>query len=185
MGTRTRTIPDESGRPSYITVEGYLRLEEEAQKLWTEDRPRMAEAVAVAAAEGDRSENAEYQYSKRKLFEIDRRLRYLGKRLDALTAVSEPPPEDGQVYFGSWVTLENDRGEEVTYRIVGADETKGNAGWISVESPVAKALLGRKEGDEVTVSRPRGSGVFEIVRVRSKPSLEGDKPRASSTEEPQ
>ena len=81
MGTRTRTIPDESGKPSYITAEGYRRLEEEAHTLWTVDRPRMAKAVAVAAAEGDRSENAEYQYSKRKLFEIDRRLRYLGKRL--------------------------------------------------------------------------------------------------------
>ncbi len=167
MGTRTRTIPDESGRPSYITVDGYRRLEEEAQKLWTEDRPKIAEAVAVAAAEGDRSENAEYQYSKRKLFEIDRRLRYLGKRLDALTAVSEPPPEDGKVYFGSWVTLENDQGEEITYRIVGADETKGDEGWISVESPVAKALLGREEGDEVMVQRPRGPTTLEIVEVRS------------------
>lgn len=169
MGTRTRTIPDESGRPSYITVEGYRRLEEEAHTLWTVDRPKMANAVAVAAAEGDRSENAEYQYSKRKLFEIDRRLRYLGKRLDSLKAVTDPPPEDGMVYFGSWVTLGDEGGEEVTYRIVGADETQGDTGWISVESPMAKALLRRKEGDEVTVIRPRGAAVFTIERVRSTP----------------
>lgn len=168
MGTRTRTRPDESGLPSYITVEGYRRLEAEAQRLWTEERPKMAKAVQVAAAEGDRSENAEYQYSKRKLAEIDRRLRFLGKRLEVLEVVAEPPPEDGRVYFGSWVTLESDEGEQVTYRIVGPDETDAEAGWISVESPVAKALLRREEGDDVVVQRPRGARRYEIVAVSSR-----------------
>ncbi|MEZ4256523.1 MAG: transcription elongation factor GreB [Polyangiales bacterium] len=165
VGTRDRTRPDESGRPSYVTAEGYRRLEEEAHRLWTVDRPRMAKAVEIAAAEGDRSENAEYQYSKRKLAEIDRRLRFLGKRLDVLKVVSEAPPEDGRVYFGTWVRLADRKGVEVVYRIVGPDEFDADRGWISVESPVAKALLKREEGDEVTVATPRGSTRFEIVEV--------------------
>ncbi|MCA9602439.1 MAG: GreA/GreB family elongation factor, partial [Myxococcales bacterium] len=135
VGTRDRTRPDESGRPSYVTAEGYRRLEEEAHRLWTVDRPRMAKAVEIAAAEGDRSENAEYQYSKRKLAEIDRRLRFLGKRLDVLKVVSEAPPEDGRVYFGTWVRLADRKGVEVVYRIVGPDEFDADRGWISVESP--------------------------------------------------
>ncbi len=165
MGTRTRTRPDESRKPSYITAEGYRRLEEEAHQLWNHDRPKMARAVQVAAAEGDRSENAEYLYSKKKLAEIDRRLSFLGKRLDVLTVVSELPPEDGKVYFGCWVTLADDRNQEVTYRIVGPDETDAERGWISVDSPVAKALLKKEEGDEVVVRRPRGAQRYEIVRV--------------------
>jgi transcription elongation factor GreB len=169
VGTRTRTRPDESGRPSYVTADGYRRLEEEAHRLWTEDRPRMARAVQVAAAEGDRSENAEYQYSKRKLAEIDRRLRFLGKRLEVLTIVSERPPEDGRVYFGSWVTVVDERGAESTYRIVGPDETDAEAGWISIDSPVAKAMLRKEEGDEVEVRRPRSTVLLEIVRVASSP----------------
>ena len=169
MGTRTRTRPDESGKPSYITAEGYRRLEEEAHRLWTVDRPKMARAVQVAAAEGDRSENAEYIYSKRKLMEIDHRLTFLGKRLDVLTIVSERPPENGKVYFGSWVTLLAEDDTEMTYRIVGPDESDANTGWISVESPVAKALLGREEGDEVEVRKPDGIAHFELLRVANTP----------------
>jgi transcription elongation factor GreB len=169
MGTRDRTRPDESGRPSYITSEGYRRLEEEAHSLWTVDRPKMAKAVQVAAAEGDRSENAEYQYSKRKLAEIDGRLRFLGKRLEVLNVVHEPPPEDGRVYFGSWVTLATEDGEETTYRIVGPDEADPARGLVSVESPLAAALLRKEEGDEVEVRRPRGTTSYEIVAVRSRP----------------
>jgi transcription elongation factor GreB len=167
VGTRTRTRPDESGLPGRITAEGYRRLEAEAAKLWTRERPAMARAVAVAAAEGDRSENAEYQYSKRKLAEIDRRLRFLGARLEVLSVVEGPPPEDGRVHFGSWVTLEDQTGAEVTYRIVGPDETDAAAGWISEESPVGKALEGRKEGDEVTVRRPKGEATYLVLRISS------------------
>ena len=165
MGTRTRTRKDESGKPGHITAEGYRRLEEESHRLWTVDRPKMARAVEIAAAEGDRSENAEYQYSKKKLFEIDRRLTYLGKRLTVLTRVEGPPPDDGRVYFGCWAKLADEDGEEVTYRIVGADETDAERGYISVDSPVAKALLRREVGDEVVVRRPAGEMLYEILDV--------------------
>jgi transcription elongation factor GreB len=169
MGTRDRTRPDESGKPSYITRDGYRRLEEEAHRLWTVDRPRMAKAVQVAAAEGDRSENAEYQYSKKKLAEIDRRLAFLGKRLDVLKIVSDAPPEDGRVYFGSYVLVEDEDGKQTTFRLVGPDEFDADRHWISVESPVAKALLRKEVGDEAAVKTPRGVVAYEILAVRSTP----------------
>jgi transcription elongation factor GreB len=163
--TRTRTRPDESGRPSYITPEGYRRLEEEAHRLWTVERPKVSKAVAVAAAEGDRSENAEYIYGKRKLFEIDRRLAILGKRLEVLKMVDGTPEADGRVYFGAWVTLETEEGEYVQHRIVGPDETDLGGVTISCESPLGKALLGRELGDEVSVPRPKGPTTFVIHAI--------------------
>ncbi len=163
--TRTRTRPDESGRPSYITPEGYRRLEEEAHRLWTIERPKVSKAVAVAAAEGDRSENAEYIYGKRKLFEIDRRLAFLGKRLEVLKMVDGTPKADGRVYFGAWVTLETEDGEHVQHRIVGPDETDIGGGTVSCESPLGKALLGRELGDEVSVPRPKGTTTFVIAAI--------------------
>ena len=163
--TRTRTRPDESGRPSYITPEGYRRLEEEAHRLWTIERPKVSKAVAVAAAEGDRSENAEYIYGKRKLFEIDRRLAFLGKRLEVLKMVDGTPKADGRVYFGAWVTLETEDGEHVQHRIVGPDETDLAGGTVSCESPLGKALLGRELGDEVSVPRPKGPITFVIHAI--------------------
>jgi transcription elongation factor GreB len=163
--TRTRTRPDESGRPSYITPEGYRRLEEEAHRLWTIERPKTSKAVAEAAAEGDRSENAEYIYGKRKLFEIDRRLSFLGKRLEVLKIVDGKPEEDGRVYFGAWVTLETEDGERVVHRIVGPDETDLGGVTVSCESPLGKALLGRELGDEVVVPRPKGAITFLIHAV--------------------
>lgn len=164
--SRERTQPDEAENPSYITPAGYRRLEEEAQHLWTVERPQIAQAVQTAAAEGDLSENAEYQYSKKRLAEIDQRLHYLGKRLEAVQVVDQKPADDGRVYFGCWVTLADDGGNETTYRIVGPDETDFDHGWISVESPIARALLNREEGEEVTVKRPKGDATFEIVSVR-------------------
>lgn len=168
-GSRRRTRPDESGKASYITPEGYRRLEEEAERLWNVERPAMARAVAVAAAEGDRSENAEYIYSKKKLAEIDRRLQFLGKRLDVLTVVDQRPDDEGRVFFGAWVTVEDEDGRQATYRVVGPDETDADRGWISVDSPVARALLKKEEGDEVTVRRPKGDATLEIVTVRYQP----------------
>ncbi len=167
--TRTRMRPDESGRPSYITAEGYRRLEEEAHRLWTIERPKISKAVAEAAAEGDRSENAEYIYGKRKLFEIDRRLTVLGKRLTVLKVVDGTPREDGRVYFGAWVTLETEAGERVVHRIVGPDETDLGGVTVSCESPLGKALLGREIGDEVSVPRPKGTAVFVIEAVTFRP----------------
>lgn len=168
--TRRRTRPDESGKPGYITPEGYRRLEEEANHLWQVERPQMAKAVQVAAAEGDRSENAEYQYSKQRLAAIDRRLRFLGRRLEALTIADATPPDDGRVYFGSWVTIELEDGSRQTYRIVGPDEIDAKNQWISMDSTVGKSLLSREVGDEVTLRRPKGEVTCEIVDVRNTPS---------------
>jgi transcription elongation factor GreB len=167
--TRERTRPDTSGKPGYITVEGYRRFEEEADHLWNVDRPKMAKAVQVAAAEGDRSENAEYQYSKQRLAAIDRRLRFLGRRLKVLTIVDESPPDDGRVYFGSWVTIEDEDGDAQTYRVVGPDEIDSAKKWISMDSPVGKALLSRRVGDEITLRRPKGETTAEITEVRNAP----------------
>lgn len=168
--SRRRTRPDTSRKPGYITREGYRRFEEEAERLWKVDRPKMAKAVQVAAAEGDRSENAEYQYSKQRLAAIDRRLRFLGERLKVLTIVDEEPPEDGRVYFGSWVTIEDGDGGTQTYRIVGPDEIDAKRGWISMDSPVGRSLLSREIGDEVTIRTPRGEVNYEVVDVRNRPS---------------
>ncbi len=169
VGTRQRTRPDESGKPGYITAQGYRRLELEAHHLWTEKRPEVTKALAAAAAEGDRSENAEYIYRKKQLGEIDRRLRFLGKRLDVLKIVSDKPRDDGRVYFGCYVTVEDEDGKERRYRIVGPDEWDTERGEISMDSPMAKALLGKEEGDEVVVKRPRGDLVLTIVEVSVDP----------------
>jgi transcription elongation factor GreB len=165
--SRRRTRADTSGKPGYITPEGYRRFEEEADRLWNVERPKMAKALQVAAAEGDRSENAEYQYSKQRLAAIDRRLRFLGQRLEALTIVDESPPDDGRVYFGSWVTLEDEDGRRKTHRVVGPDEIDAKKGWISMDSPVGRALLSREEGDELTIRRPRGEVTYQIIEVRN------------------
>jgi len=161
-GDRVAKTPD---KKSYITPEGAKRLRAELEQLWTVERPRVTQEVADAAAQGDRSENAEYIYGKRRLREIDRRVRFLSKRLDQLVVVSEPPTDPSRVFFGAWVTLENDDGEEVTYRVVGADEFDVERGCISIDSPVARALLGKRDGDEVTVRRPKGDATYTIVRI--------------------
>jgi transcription elongation factor GreB len=150
----------------YITTAGFRRLEEEALRLIKVERPRVTQEVSDAAAQGDRSENAEYIYGKKKLREIDRRVRYLTKLLDRLVVVVPDPAQARGAYFGAWVTLEDEEGDEVTYRIVGPDETDVKAGAISVESPVAKAILGRREGDEVVVERPKGRAEYTVLRIR-------------------
>jgi transcription elongation factor GreB len=160
-----RSRPDESGKPGQITSAGYRRLEEEAERLWTVERPKLVKSVAAAAAEGDRSENAEYIYGKRKLAEIDRRLAYLGKRLKVLTPVDQPPARDGRVHFGAFVTVEDEDGNTVRYQLVGSDESDAGQKRISIESPLAKALLRRRAGDSVTVQRPKGEIEYVIVDV--------------------
>ena len=156
--------------PNYITPEGARRLSEELARLRSIERPKTVQEVADAAAQGDRSENAEYIYGKKKLREIDRRLRHLGQRLNAVTVVEpDEDRDDGKVYFGAWVRLESETGEELVLRIVGPDEFDAKRGFISMDSPVAKAILRREEGDQVKVERPRGTTTFEIVEVSYKP----------------
>jgi len=167
MGTRTRKRKDESKKRGYITQAGYRKLEEEASFLWNKKRPEVTKALTIAAAEGDRSENAEYIYRKRQLADIDRRLRFLGNRLDALTRVDSPPADDGKVYFGSYITLEDEASKIFNYRIVGADEWDIAQNEISIDSPVAKALLGKEEGDEVSVKLPKGNKLFTIEKVKT------------------
>ncbi len=150
----------------YITREGFERLRAELDHLWSVERPRVTQEVADAAAQGDRSENAEYIYGKRRLREIDRRVRFLGKRLEELTVVTEPPARRDRVFFGAWVTIEDEDGQVAEYRIVGPDESDAASRAISVESPVARALLGKKEGDEVAVKVPRGDAVYIVVGIR-------------------
>jgi transcription elongation factor GreB len=153
----------------YITPEGYRRLAEEHGRIWTELRPRVVAEVEAAAALGDRSENAEYIYGKRKLRELDRRLRFLSERMDELTVVEPRPSPSGRAYFGAWVTVEQEGGEEKTYRLVGPDEFDVAAGLVSVEAPLGRALLGKKEGDTALVVRPAGPMQLTVVEIRWEP----------------
>ncbi len=151
---------------SYITPEGFRKLQEEFDQLWKVERPRVTHEVSEAAALGDRSENAEYIYGKKRLREIDRRLRFLSKRLDELTVVRASPDQKGRVYFGAWVTLEGESGEVTEYRLVGPDEFDVAAGRISIASPMGRALMGKEEGDEFVLSRPKGPATYTVVAIR-------------------
>jgi transcription elongation factor GreB len=151
---------------AYITPEGQRHLADELKYLWKEKRPEVTRKVAEAAAMGDRSENAEYIYGKRQLREIDRRIRYLSKRLDALVVVDRLPSNTDHVYFGAWVTVEDEHGVEFCYRIVGSDEFDRDPTYISIDSPVARALLKKRCDDEVTVNRPDGEATFIITDIR-------------------
>ncbi|MGH0035533.1 MAG: transcription elongation factor GreB [Myxococcota bacterium] len=152
-------------KSSYITPEGFEKLRAELDELWRVERPRVTQEVSAAAAQGDRSENAEYIYGKKRLREIDRRVRFLTKRMDELTVVRATPDQRGRVFFGAWVTLEDEDGNIVRYRIVGPDEFDASSGRISIESPVARALMRKEVGDEVLVKRPRGDAVYEILEI--------------------
>jgi transcription elongation factor GreB len=153
----------------YATREGYDRLAAELERLWKVDRPRVTREVSEAAALGDRSENAEYIFGKKKLREIDRRLRFLSKRLDELVVVTEPPGDLERVFFGAWVALEDEAGEALEVRIVGPDEFDAGAGRISIESPLGRALIGKRAGDEFRFQRPKGAVTYAIVRVWYEP----------------
>lgn len=163
MSTRDR--PPQPKRSVYITPEGAKKLRAELDELWTVERPRVTQQVADAAAMGDRSENAEYIYGKRRLREIDRRVRFLSKRLEEIRIVNEAPTDPKRVFFGAWVTVEDEDGVEKAYRIVGADESDLESGKISIDSPVARALLGKREGDEVTIKVPKGDVAYTIIAV--------------------
>jgi transcription elongation factor GreB len=155
----------------YITPEGAKRLKDELDQLWHHERPRVTAAVAEAAAQGDRSENAEYTYGKKRLHEIDRRVRFLRKRLEGMTIV-DPRAESGgrdptRVYFGAWVQIETDagRGAARWYRLVGPDEFDMAEDYISMDSPLGKSLLGKRRGDEVSVELPGGATTYTVAAV--------------------
>jgi transcription elongation factor GreB len=144
-------------------------LQLELERLWRVDRPKITLEVAAAAAQGDRSENAEYIYGKRKLREIDRRIEFLSKRLDEVTVVEAEKSQEGRVFFGAWVTLEDEDGGLATYRIVGIDEHDLERGYISIDAPVARALLGKRVGDEAKIVRPKGEAIFVVQSIRYEP----------------
>jgi transcription elongation factor GreB len=152
----------------YITPEGAKRLRDELDELWQVERPRVTQAVAEAAAQGDRSENAEYTYGKKRLHEIDRRVRFLRKRLEGMTIV-DTQAESGRrdpnrVYFGAWVQIESSR-DLKWYRVVGPDEFDMAEDYLSMDSPLGRGLLGRRIDDEVTVTLPGGTSVLTVIAV--------------------
>jgi transcription elongation factor GreB len=162
----SRWRPPAEKSTALITAQGHQRLKVELDDLWRVRRPDVVKALAAAAAEGDRSENAEYTYRKKQLGEIDRRVRYLTKRLDALRIVDQPPTDPQAVFFGAWVELENvDSGEVSRYRIVGPDETDAPTGLISIDSPLARALLKKRVDDAFEVELPSGRHGFAILAV--------------------
>ena len=162
--------PDEgpalpAGVKNYITPEGMARLRAELKELRTVERPKIVDIVAWAAGNGDRSENGDYIYGKKRLREIDSRVRFLSKRLDDMTVVDRPPEDSSRVFFGAWVELENEQGDTVVYRIVGPDETDMDRRFISVDAPVARALLKKQSGDEAEVRTPQGTLTWFINRI--------------------
>jgi transcription elongation factor GreB len=169
----SKTEGSTAPRPRYITPDGEQALREELQYLWKVKRPEVTQAVREAAALGDRSENAEYIYGKKQLREIDRRVRFLSKRLDELTVVDRLPDDQSRVFFGAWVTIEDDDGEEQTYRLVGADEFDLAKGYLSINAPLARALIGKYLDDEVSVKTPEGWKTVVITGIRYQPADTG------------
>jgi transcription elongation factor GreB len=149
----------------YITPAGHARLAAELEQLWRVERPQVTAAVSAAAAQGDRSENAEYTYGKRRLREIDARVRFLRRRLDGMVVVDQPPSDPGRVFFGAWVTLAREDGASARYRIVGPDEFDTVAGHISMDAPLARALLGKALDAEVTVNLAGVEARYEIIAI--------------------
>ena len=153
-------------KTNLITREGFQRLKDELDFLWKEERPEVTKKVTWAAGLGDRSENADYQYNKKRLREIDRRVRYLRKRLEQVKVVDYSPQQEGKVFFGAWVEVENQMGEVKKFRIVGPDEIYGDAkDYISIDSPMARALLKKEIDDEVMVRTPEGEKEWFVNKI--------------------
>lgn len=166
MGNVSRLLPMDS--KNYITPAGLEKLRAEYAKLFHEERPKLVETVAWAASNGDRSENADYQYGKRRLREIDRRLRFLTQRMEAAEVIDPKTVRNSKIVFGATVEIENEDGEIFSYQIVGEDETDVENGKISWKSPVAKALLGKKVGDDVVIKKPSSEDIITILKVEYK-----------------
>ncbi len=152
-------------KSNYITREGWQVLDDELKYLWKQERPLITKSVSEAAAQGDRSENAEYIYGKKRLREIDRRVRFLMKRLEALKIVYPEKQQEGKVFFGAWVTLVDEQDQQVCYRVVGPDEWDVKNGSISIDAPLARALIGKQVDDEIVVKVPDGERIFDIVAI--------------------
>lgn len=148
-----------------ITREGYEALKEELRYLWREERPEVTKKVSWAASLGDRSENADYQYNKKRLREIDRRVRYLRKRIEAAQIVDYSSQQDGKAYFGAWVTIENEDGDQKRFRIVGADEIYDRKDYISINSPMARALIKKEVDDDFVVQTPEGDAEWFVIEI--------------------
>jgi transcription elongation factor GreB len=180
MNRRPRyTPPSFTGISNYITPEGVERMRKELQQLWEVDRPRVTQEVSDAAALGDRSENAEYIYGKKRLREIDRRIGWLSRKLETLTVIAPKGPEERKVYFGAYVRLKSSTGTEGRYHIVGPDEIDLDAGCISIDSPLGKSLRGTEVGDTIMVKRPIGDIEYTLLEVRYTP-FEEDGEKAAS-----
>jgi len=169
----SRWRPPSPASTALITREGFERLRAELNELWKQRRPEVVKALAAAAAEGDRSENAEYTYRKKQRGEIDRRVRYLSKRLEALKVVEDAPADRSVARFGAWLGLEDEDGATARYRIVGPDETDAARGWISVDSPLARAVLGKRVDDEFEAPLPGGKRRYVLVEVSYGPTRSG------------
>jgi transcription elongation factor GreB len=166
----SRWRPPSASSTAIVTRAGFERLRDELNHLWKEKRPEVVRALSAAAAEGDRSENAEYQYRKKQLGEIDRRVRYLSKRLEALKVVEHLPTDRDVIYFGAWLEVENlASGDSSRYRIVGPDETDAKLGLISIDSPMARAALKKRVDDEFDVLLPTGLTRFVVTAVTYEP----------------
>ncbi|WP_417507668.1 transcription elongation factor GreB [Marinomonas gallaica] len=153
-------------RRKLITREGHQKLKDEVDYLWRKERPEITKIVTWAAALGDRSENADYQYNKKKLREIDRRVRFLRKLLDGIEIVDYHPQQEGKVFFGAWVTLEDDDEKTLTFRIVGSEEIYGRDDYISIDSPMARACISKEVDDEVIVRTPSGEKSWYVLEIR-------------------
>jgi transcription elongation factor GreB len=162
----TRYRKSEPAGSKFATAEGARRLREELDHLWRTLRPQVTRAVQEAAAQGDRSENAEYIYGKKQLREIDRRVRFLRKRLEGMVIVSRPPDDASRVYFGAWVRIEDDEGGETEFRIVGPDEIDPARRYVSMDSPIARAVMRKQSGDEFAVDTPGGRRTYVVTEVR-------------------
>ncbi|MFT7373875.1 MAG: transcription elongation factor GreB [Oleiphilaceae bacterium] len=148
-----------------ITKEGYETLQTELNFLWQKERPEITKKVSWAASLGDRSDNADYQYNKQRLREIDRRIRFLRKRIEALKVVEYSPEQEGRVFFGAWVEIENEETEVMRFRVVGADEIYGRRDYISVDSPMARALLKKEVDDDAVVETPSKKTYWSINSI--------------------
>ena len=162
----SRWRPPRPKSSAYITPEGAEKLRAELAQLWKVERPQVTDAVHQAALNGDRSENGDYIYGKKRLREIDSRVRYLTKRLEDLKIIHDTPKDKTKIYFGAWVTLENTDAKEITYRIVGPDELNLANGYISVDSPLAKALIGKQVDDEISLSLGGNRVEYSVVAIQ-------------------